>query len=74
MSPDGSKVATASADKSIAVFETETGTKIKHFTGAHAMGIYDLCWIDDNHFLTCSADNNVKKWSLDEDKAVKELT
>lgn len=38
------------------------------------MGIYDLCWVDDNTFLTCSADNNVKKWSLDSDAAIQEYT
>jgi len=36
------------------------------------MGIYDLCWVDDSSLLTCSADNLVKKWSLDSDTAVKE--
>lgn len=36
------------------------------------MGIYDLDWCDDNTFLTCSADNSVKKWQLDQDAAVKE--
>ena len=38
------------------------------------MGIYDLQWTDDSHFITCSADNNVKFWSLDSDAAEKELT
>lgn len=72
LSPDGSKFATCSADKSIAVFDAKEGTLIKHFQAAHAMGIYDLCWVDDSSLLTCSADNLVKKWSLDADSAVKE--
>lgn len=70
--PDGSKFATVSADKSIGVFDSDSGDLIKHYTGAHAMGIYDLDWCDDNSFLTCSADNSVKKWQLDQDAAVKE--
>ena len=74
LSPDGSKFATCSADKTIAVFESETGSLIKHYKACHAQGIYDLCWVSDKEFYTCSADNNVKKWSLDTDAAVKELT
>lgn len=74
LSPDGSKFATCSADKTIAVFESETGNLIKHYKACHAMGIYDLCWVSDTEFYTSSADNNVKKWSLDSDAAVKELT
>jgi len=47
---------------------------MKHYTGAHAMGIYDVYWTDDSHFMTVSADNNLKCWSLDADTAEKELT
>ena len=65
MSPDGSKFVTVSSDKSICVFETETATKIKHWDKAHAMGIYDVDWIDDNSFITCSADNLVRTWQMD---------
>jgi len=65
LSPDGSKFATVSADKSICVFDTETDALIKHYKACHAMGIYDMDWCDDNSFVTCSADNNVKKWQLD---------
>jgi WD40 repeat protein len=70
LSPDGSKFATCSADKSIAVFDAKDGTLIKHFTATHAMGIYDLCWVDNLSLLTCSADNLVKKWSVEADAAV----
>lgn len=47
---------------------------IKHFKAAHAMGIYDAWWLDDNSFLSCSADNNIKCWSVDADAAVYEMT
>jgi COMPASS component SWD3 len=65
LSPDGSKFATCSADKTIAVFDAKTGQLIKHYLTAHTMGIYDLCWVDNATFVTASADNLVKKWSLD---------
>merc|ERR1711957_247838 len=73
-SPDGSKFATCSADKSIAVIDTESGDLIKHYKACHKMGIYDLTWATEHEFFTCSADNLVKRWSLDSDTAVKELT
>jgi WD40 repeat protein len=65
LSPDGSKFATVSADKSIAVFDAVSGEMTKHFKTAHAMGVYDLSWIDNHTFVSCSADNLVKKWHVD---------
>jgi hypothetical protein len=29
------------------------------------MGIYDVHWIDNENFLTASADNKVKAWKVD---------
>lgn len=29
------------------------------------MGIYDVHWIDNETFLTASADNKVKAWKVD---------
>jgi WD40 repeat protein len=74
LSPDGSKFATASGDKTIAVFNAEDGSLLKHIKAAHAMSVVDLAWIDNEHFVTCSSDNNVKKWNCNEDKALEELT
>jgi WD40 repeat protein len=47
LSPDKTKFATASSDKSICIFDAKSGELIKHYAAAHAMGIYDLIWIDD---------------------------
>ena len=38
------------------------------------MGIVDLVWLNDEHFLTASSDNSVKKWNVNEDTAVKVFT
>ena len=74
LSPDGSKFATASGDKSIAIFNAEDGSLLKHIKGAHAMSVVDLPWTDNEHFFTCSSDNNVKKWNCNEDNHIKEMT
>jgi WD40 repeat protein len=60
LSPDKTKFATASADKSICIFDAKSGELIKHYAAAHSMGIYDLVWIDDQTLATASADNSVK--------------
>ena len=60
LSPDKTKFGTVSADKSIAIFDAKTGETIKHYPAAHAMGIYDIVWINDTSFITASADNSVK--------------
>jgi len=60
LSPDKSKFATVSADKSICVFDCKTAEVVKHYPCAHSMGIYDLVWIDNTIFATASADNSVK--------------
>jgi WD40 repeat protein len=60
LSPNGTKFATCSADKSVAVFDAKTGDLIKHYVGAHEMGIYDIQWGSETEFYTCSADNLVK--------------
>ena len=31
------------------------------------MGIMDCCWYDDEHLVTCSADNKVKVWEVKDD-------
>lgn len=60
LSPDKTKFATVSADKSVCVFDSKTGDVLKHYPSAHSMGIYDVVWLDDSSFATASADNSVK--------------
>ena len=71
LSPDKSKFGTVSADKSIAIFDAKTAELIKHYPAAHAMGVYDIVWLNDTTFLTASADNSVKQWTLESAEATK---
>ncbi len=60
-SPDGDFVATASSDKSVAIYDGKTGSHIKSLSNLHAGSIYGLAWSPDGHRLfTASADKTCK--------------
>lgn len=55
------------SSKKIAVYDTETQTKICQVDNAHAKGIYGCALVpegNDATLLTCSADNTIKQWKL----------
>lgn len=63
-SPDGSRFASASTDKLVKVFETETLTEQQTFEG-HTNHVLDVAWnADDLSLATASADLKVKVWDL----------
>jgi len=63
-SPDGSRFASASTDKLVKLFETETLTEQQTFEG-HTNHVLDVAWNADNLSLaTASADLKVKVWDL----------
>lgn len=66
LSPDGNFFVTVSLDKSICIFDTKTSELKHHINGAHEMGIYDVAWIDNENFVTVSADNSAKYWHMAE--------
>jgi len=64
-SPDGKKIATASADKFIKVFEVPSGKFIKSFEG-HTHHVLDVGWQNDGKLLaSAGADNTVKIWDYE---------
>jgi WD40 repeat protein len=69
LSSDGSKFATASADKSIGVYDAKSGEVLRHITTGHSMGIYDLIWIDSETFVSASADNSAMQFNVATDGA-----
>ena len=65
----------ATSSKKIAVFDTETQTKICEVENAHTKGIYGCTIVPDGHdatLITCSADNTVKMWKM-EDQSLTEM-
>lgn len=64
-SPDGSKVATCSADKYVKVFATATGELIRPFEG-HTDYVLDVTWKGDGRVLaSCGADQTIRIWNAD---------
>ena len=63
-SPDGSRFASASTDKLVKLFETETLTEQQTFEG-HTNHVLDVAWnADDLSLATASSDLKVKVWDL----------
>lgn len=63
-SPDGSRFASASTDKLVKLFETETLTEQQTFEG-HTNHVLDVAWnADDLSLASASADLKVKVWDL----------
>ena len=59
----------ATSSKKIAVYDTETQAKLCEVENAHSKGIYGCFAVPEGHdadLVTCSADNTVKLWKLNE--------
>jgi WD40 repeat protein len=65
ISPDGTKVACAAADKFVKVFELPSGKFLKSFEG-HTHHVMDVGWKADGKLLaSAGADNDVKVWDYE---------
>ena len=67
----------ATSGKRLVVYDTETQEKICQVENAHGKGIYKVRLAPEGQeasLLTCSADNKIKTWKLDEEaKTLNEL-
>lgn len=72
-SPDGRRLASASADRFVKVFDAGTGESLRVFTGhtAHVLGV---SWSGDGKLLVSGgADNVLKLWDFDKDAFVRTM-
>jgi len=72
-SPDGKKIASASADKFIKVFEVPSGKFLKSFEG-HTHHVLDVGWKSDGKLLaSAGADNAIKIWDYEKGEQVRTI-
>jgi WD40 repeat protein len=63
--PDGLFFVSVSADKSIAIYDTETLEVVRKIEKAHNKGIIDVVWVNDSTIATSSSDNDIKYWNIE---------
>jgi len=72
-SPDGTKIASSSADKFLKVFEVASGKFLKSFEG-HTHHVLDVGWKSDGKLLaSAGADNTIKIWNYENGEQVRTI-
>ncbi|KAF7393335.1 hypothetical protein HZH66_009168 [Vespula vulgaris] len=72
-SPDGRIIASASFDKSIKLWDSNTGNYIASLRG-HVQAVYSITWSADSRLLLSgSADSTLKVWSMKTKKLYEDL-
>ncbi|XP_015597269.1 notchless protein homolog 1 [Cephus cinctus] len=72
-SPDGRMIASASFDKSIKLWEANTGKYITSLRG-HVQAVYSVAWSADSRLLVSgSSDSTLKVWSIKTKKLSQDL-
>ncbi len=73
-SPDGTRLATASEDKTVQLWEATQGRKLQTLTG-HQAGILSIVWSPDGSKLaTASEDKTAKVWDVSSGRALLTLS
>lgn len=72
-SPDGKRLATASADKFVKVFDLPAGTPAKSFEG-HTQHVLDVAWTPDGkRLVSAGADAIMKVWDFEKGEKVRDI-
>jgi WD40 repeat protein len=74
LSSDGKRAASGSTDKTIKLWDAESGRIIRTFSG-HTGGIAGLAFSPDNRRMaSCSADKAIKLWDVETGREIRTLT
>ena len=69
-SHDGTRLATASQDESVIIYDTETFGMLHHLTG-HGKEVTFVAWSpDDTMLISCSLDTKARVWSAQSGKCI----
>ncbi|MEO0377011.1 MAG: hypothetical protein AAF329_20830, partial [Cyanobacteria bacterium P01_A01_bin.17] len=68
-SPDGRKLASASFDRKVKLWDGRNGTFLATLTG-HVASVYSIAWSPDSRMIaSCSKDSTLKIWHAADDVA-----
>ncbi len=71
-SPNGEFLVSVGADRNIVVYDGNTGEFVKKIgEGKHQGGIHAISWVDNEKFVTSSADATVKLWNVSDGELLK---
>ncbi len=62
-SPDGTKIATAGADRAVRIWDIDTGKELQNLQG-HRMSITGLVFLDADRLVSCSLDGTTRVWNV----------
>jgi len=72
-SPDGHTLVSTSVDRTIHVWDWESGTVLRTLSG-HSQGVNEVAWETTGRWLaSCSYDRSVRIWSLETGNTLREL-
>ncbi|CCH45562.1 putative WD repeat-containing protein [Wickerhamomyces ciferrii] len=74
-SPNGEFLVSVGADRNIVVYDGKTGEFVKKIgEGKHDGGIFAISWINEEKFVTSSADATIKLWNVKDGELLKTWT
>nr|WP_298680611.1 caspase family protein [uncultured Treponema sp.] len=72
-SPDGKYIASSSEDKTVKIWEVETGRELRTLSG-HSDEVYSVCYSPDGKYTASSSWDSIKLWEVATGECIKTLS